>query len=313
MNLFKHSIPVASLLAPFIINLCTQPSFAVDDECRNLNLTNDLSAGGADNEINGGRGCHKTPDAYVVEAFKLGLCPVGSNPLSSSGFDPSACSIIWQNPSGEEANLVASNGDAESFILDESNASKPPNGDYGFAFVVIGPTIKLRASVVVGSQTWLTSGDVLGVATNADINAQYSKGKLTGSAELVEIRTGYVEDRNGNEACYSDGLVVDGKTIHAAFLDSDEQSIVTLEAIQAVSITDGISTNRGHNLASCPASFIAGVQELSTPITITDSTETANISFLTTHNGVWLESINDNGTSKVYFDVGPFSLDMTVQ
>ena len=27
----------------------------------------------------------QNPDAYVVEAFKLGLCPVGSNPLSSSG------------------------------------------------------------------------------------------------------------------------------------------------------------------------------------------------------------------------------------
>ena len=313
MNFFKQSLPVATLLAPFLINLYTQPSFAVDDECRNLDLTTDLSAGGADNEINGGKGCHKTPEAYVVEAYKLGLCPVGSNPLSSSGFDPSACSIIWQNSSGEEANLVSSNGNAESFILDESNASKPPNGDYGFAFVVIGSTIKLKASVVVGSQTWLTSSDVLGVNTNPNINAQYSKGKLTGSAELVEIRTGYVQDGDGNEACYTDGLVVDGKTIHAAFLDSDEKSIVTLDAIQAVSITDGISTNRGHNLASCPASFIVGVQELSTPITITDNTETANISFLTTNNGVWLESVNDNGTSKVYFDVGPFSLEMTVQ
>ena len=78
MKFFKHSLPVAALLAPLLVNLHTQPSFAVDDECRNLDLTNDLSAGGADNEINGGEGCHKTPDAYVVEAFNRELCPVGS-------------------------------------------------------------------------------------------------------------------------------------------------------------------------------------------------------------------------------------------
>ena len=313
MTRLKLPLSIAALLAPFFINLHIQPSFAVDPECRNLDLTTDLSAGGADNEINGGNGCHKTPEAYVIEAYKLGLCPVGSNPLSPSGFDPSACSIIWQNSSGQEANLVASNGSAASFLLDESNSARPSNGDYGFAFILIGPTIKLKASVLVGTQTWLTSNDVLGVDTNADINAQYVLGKTTGSAELAEIRTGYVYDTSGNEACYTGGLVVDGKTIHAAFLDSDEQSIVTLDSIQAVSITDGVSTNRSHNLDTCPASFIVGVQELSTPITITDSTETANISFLTTHSGVWLESLNDNGTSRVYFDVGPFSLDMTVQ
>lgn len=313
MNFLKQALPIAAILTPFVINFSTQPSLAFDPECRTLDLTTDLSPGGADDEINSGDGCYKTPNAYVVEAYKLGLCPVGSNPLSSSGFDPSACSIIWQNSSGEEANLVASNGSAESFVLDESNASKPPNGDYGFAFVVIGPTIKLRASVVVGSQTWLTSSDYLGVDTNSAINTQYSKGKLTGSAELVDIRTGYVTNGVGTPVCYTDGLVVDGKTIHAAFVDSDEQSIVTMQQLQAVSITDGISTNRSHNYNTCPASFIVGVQELSTPITITDSTETANISFWTTHNGTWLESINDNGTSKIYFDVGPFSLDMTVQ
>ena len=92
---------------------------------------------------------------------------------------------------------------------------------------------------------------------------------------------------------------------YIAFLDSDEQTVVPLNSL-------AIDGSAGTN-PSCEASFIVGVQELSTPISITDSTETADISFLTTHNGVWVESYTIGGEDLVQFDVGPFSLDMTVE
>ena len=301
MKLFKQSFTAAALLAPFFVAFSAQPSLAIDDECRDLTLPATITG---QHQINNGRGCYKTPDSYIVKAFKLGLCPVGSNPLSANTFDPSSCSIIWQNPAGEEAELVSSSGAPESFTLDASNANKPPNGDYGFAFVVIDPTIKLTATLALSGETWVTTTNYESTVTRPLNNTQYSWGANTGSAVLAEIRTGYLETAGG-DVCYTDGIEVDGKTIHAAFLDSDEQTVVPLLSL-AISGSVGINP-------SCEASFIVGVQELSTPITITDSTGSADISFLTSHNGVWVESYTIDGEHLVQFDVGPFSLDMTVE
>ena len=301
MKFLNQAFTTAAVLSPFLVALSVQPSLAVDPECRNLNLPTTITG---ENQINGGDGCYKTPDSYIVKAYKLGLCPVGSNPLSSTTFDPSACSVIWEDSSGEEANLVDSDGNAESFTLDSTNATKPPNGDYGFAFVVIDPTIKLKASIVLDGETWVTTTDYESTDVNPLNNTQYSWGANSGSAELAEIRTGYLETSAGN-ACYTDGIVVDNKTIHAAFVDSDENTVVS---IQQLSANDGGTTN-----SSCEASFIVGVQELNTPITITDETSTADLSFLTTNNGAWLETYEFNGTPRVQFDVGPFSLEMSVQ
>ena len=301
MNSLKQSFATAALLTPFFITLSTNPSLAVDPECRSLSLPSTITGR---HQINSGDGCYKSPESYIVKAYKLGLCPVGSNPLSSTSFDPSACSIVWQNSFGEEANLVNSSGSAESFTLDSTNASKPPNGDYGFAFVVIDPTIKLKASLLLDGETWVTSTDYESTQSNPLSNTQYSWGKNTGSASLAEIRTGYLETTEG-EVCYTDGIVVDNKTIHAAFLGTDEQTVVSKEDM----LIDG---SGGSTNASCEASFIVGVQELSTPISITDETDTVDISFLTTNNGAWVESYVHGGVPKVQFDVGPFSLDMTV-
>ena len=301
MKFLKQSFTTAALLSPFIIALSAQPSLAVDDECRDVPLPATVTGAG---QINEGDGCYKTPESYIVKAYKLGLCPVGSNPLSSTTFDPSACSVIWENASGEEANLVSSSGTAESFTLDATNATKPPNGDYGFAFVVIDPTIKLKASLVLDGETWVTTTDYESTDVNPLTNTQYSWGTNSGTAVVAEVRTGYLETLEG-DACYTDRIVVDGKAIHAAFLDSDEQTVVNLQRLSA---NDGGTTN-----SSCEAGFIVGVQELNTPITITDETESADISFLTTHNGAWVESYEIDGAPRVQFDVGPFSLEMTVQ
>ena len=301
MKFLKQSFTTAALLSPFIIALSAQPSLAVDDECRNISLPATVTG---EEQINEGDGCYKSPESYIVKAYKLGLCPVGSNPLSSTTFDPSACSVIWENSSGEEANLVSSSGAAESFTLDATNATKPSNGDYGFAFVVIDPTIKLKASLVLDGETWVTTTDYESTDVNPLTNTQYSWGTNSGTAEVAEVRTGYLETLEG-DACYTDGIEVDGRTIHAAFVDSDEQTVVNLQRLSA---NDGGTTN-----SSCEASFIVGVQELNTPITITDETESADISFLTTNNGAWVESYEIDGAPRVQFDVGPFSLEMTVQ
>ena len=74
--------------------------------------------------------------------------------------------------------------------------------------------------------------------------------------------------------------------------------------------------------AYCSGSkYIAGVQNLSTPITITESTTSGTLSFDTTDTGVWVEAYScsavstDRGTGgnhRLYFDIGPFILRFTV-
>ena len=162
-------------------------------------------------DINDGEGCYKTPEGYSVKAYKLGLCPSGVNPLSSTRFDPSNCSIIWENPNGEEENLVNESGGPTTFTLTESDSERPPNGVYGSAFIVIDPTIKLKANIQVEETH----------STAARYNSFKSRRKYTifilinrDPSEFVDIRTVYLNHLR-KKGCYVDGLVVDGKTIDA--------------------------------------------------------------------------------------------------
>ena len=254
-------------------------------------------------DINEGEGCYKTPEGYSVKAYKLGLCPSGVNPLSSSGFDPSNCSIIWENPNGEEENLVNESGGPATFTLTESDSERPPNGVYGSAFIVIDPTIKLKATIEVGGEAHATEPRYEFVRKDRDKNIQYSFSSKTEPSQFVDIRTGYLQDESGVKSCFLQDMVVDGKNIDAAFLDTDGETVVSI--INTL-------TNFNSNEESCPASFIVGVQELTAPVTITDRTTSANISFLTTDNGAWVESYNRDGNAEVLWDVGPFSLEFTV-
>ena len=87
--------------------------------------------------------------------------------------------------------------------------------------------------------------------------------------------------------------------IDAAFLGSDGQTVVSPILVP---------TNFNTMETSCPSSFIVGVQQLSSPVTITDRTVSANISFLITNNGAWVESYERAGNPEVLWDVGPFSM-----
>ena len=307
MNSTKSFLAFAALFSPFLVFVPSRPAMA-EVECRTLSLGADITS---ENQINGGDGCYMTPDGYTVKAYKLGLCPTGVNPLSSTTFDHSSCSIIWENSNGEEANLVDDNGNPATFTLNETNATKPPNGTYTSAFIVIDPTVKLKATLQLDNESWVTTTDYeSSQTTEVATSLQWSLGSKTqASADFSEIRTGKLEiTESPFVACHDTDIIVDGKTIDAAFLNSDQQTVSSLT---------GITTTEGSQDATClSAAFIVGVQELATPITITDSTESANISFLTTHNGAWLESYDygSQGTPdiKILWDIGPFSLDMTV-
>ena len=300
----RTSFTLAVLVSPLLALVTPRPTFAqVFDVCNTLPLATSLVDG--EHDINEGNGCYKTPEGYSVKAYKLGLCPTGVNPLSSTSFDPSSCSIIWENINGEEENLVSTSGDGASFTLTESDAERPPNGVYSSAFIVIDPTIKLKANIEVGGVTHSTEARYEFVAPgagNREENIQYSFSSTQNPSEFVDIRTGYLESERG-KGCFIQGLRVDGMEIDAAFLGSDGQTVVSPILVP---------TNFNSMETTCPSSFIVGVQQLSSPVTITDRTVSANISFLITNNGAWAESYMRAGNPEVLWDVGPFSINFTV-
>ena len=303
MVILKTAFSLAIIASPLLTLASARPTFAqVLRVCDTLPLSTTTITDEGD--INEGEGCYKTPEGYSVKAYKLGLCPSGVNPLSSSGFDPSNCSIIWENPNGEEENLVNESGGPATFTLTESDSERPPNGVYGSAFIVIDPTIKLKATIEVGGEAHATDPRYEFVpGKDREKNIQYSLSSKTESSEFVDIRTGYLQDEEGVKSCFIQGMVVDGKDIDAAFLDTDGETVVSLQ---------NFVTNFNSNEQACLASFIVGVQDLAAPVTITDRTTSANISFLTTNNGAWAESYNRDGIPQVMWDVGPFSIDFTV-
>ena len=171
----KTSFTLAVLVSPLLALVTPRPTFAqVLTVCDTLSLPTAAAVTG-EGDINTGEGCYKTPEGYSVKAYKLGLCPSGVNPLSSTRFDPSNCSVIWENPNGEEENLVNESGGPATFTLTESDSERPPNGVYGSAFIVIDPTIKLKATIDIGGESHATEARYEFVpGKDREKNIQYS-------------------------------------------------------------------------------------------------------------------------------------------
>ena len=222
----KTSFTLAVLVSPLLALVTPRPTFAQAlDVCDTLPLSTAVTDEG---DINEGEGCFKTPEGYSVKAYKLGLCPSGVNPLSNLRFDPSNCSVIWENPNGEEENLVSESGGPASFILTESDSERPPNGVYGSAFIVIDSTIKLKATIEVGGESHATEPRYEFARTDREKNIQYSFSSKTEPSQFVDIRTGYLQDESGVKSCFIQDMVVDGKDIDAAFLDTDGETVVSI-------------------------------------------------------------------------------------
>ena len=127
----------------------SRPAFA-EVQCRTLPLGADITSEG---QINEGAGCYIFRRIYR-KSLQTRPLPNWCQSSFINYFDPSSCSIIWENSTGEEANLVDENGNPATFTLDETNATKPPNGTYTSAFIVIDPTVKLKATWLIMNHGW---------------------------------------------------------------------------------------------------------------------------------------------------------------
>ncbi len=299
-NIIHRNFLLSVLIAGSSLGLTSiqQPAYAIDPKCREISLPASIKTGRGDGQINSGNGCYFTPDSYIVKAYKLGLCE-NTQPLTSAGFDPSKCAVVWESDSGYSADLV-NNGTGSTFALNAGEIQRPPNGIYRYAFIMIDPTVQLKATLELDAETWVTDSSTYVTASGI----QYNLGTNSGNSQLIDSRTGYLSPDNGTtKVCFVESLDVEGLSITAAFIDSDQSSVVN-----SVTSTDSI----GDSQTACPASYIVGVQPLTDPVSISDSTTNIDLSFLITDNGAWAENFADGaGNQVVWFDIGPFSIKLT--
>lgn len=298
----KVALVFASIFSPIFIS--PQPSYATRslDKCKNLSLPASITTS---HQINSSSGCTITPTSFKVKGYEIGLCTANNNPFSTSGLDTSGCAKIWIDESGVEANLVSADGSAAIFTLDESNAIKPSNGTYKYAYIIFDDTVNMSASLELDDETWVTTSDNYEyIQDNREEGFQASLGNTTGTPEIVPTRIGYFDEASGG-ACYIENFEVDNITLSAMVLNSDKSTLSTLTAAQ---------NNYGESgYGYCAGStYIGAVQTLQTPVTITDDTSSANLSFTTTDTGVYVESYTYSGVPKIYFGMGPFIVNLTV-
>ena len=264
------------------------------------------------------KGCTITPSVYKVKAFELGICKDGEDPFSTTGLDTSGCHVLWSATNGEEFNLVNTDGTPAVFPLTENTVNEPPIGTYKHAYVIIDDTIKLAATLTLSGETWKTASDVAFLehrTSGRDEGPTASVGRANSSdaAEEVDTRVGYMSETTG---CYVEDFSLPGSsdTISGIMLKSDKSTIAD---------NGSSDVNFGGTDFYCAGSkFIGGVQTLSTPIVITEATESGTLVFDTTDTGVWVGAYNytgdnipdegDGGSFRPYFDMGPFVVRFTV-
>tara|TARA_A100001388_G_scaffold58963_1_gene40710 strand:+ start:2580 stop:3608 length:1029 start_codon:yes stop_codon:yes gene_type:complete len=260
--------------------------------------------------LNSGNGCTLSPGGYIVKAFELGICPASINPYKETGLDTTGCEIIWKSDTGEEANLVTNAGSPVTYNLAEEGLERPAAGTYKYGYIIIDDTIRLKATLKLNNQTWHTTSRFLEFSESVpDEGPQASLGKTSGEAEFVDTRIGFFENSSAQNgvACHVENFDTGETLFSGLVLNSDKKTKSTITAS---------TNNRGGNTAYCAGSrYLAGIQTFETPIVITNSSSSFNISFDTTNKGAWVESYQYSSLDpqhRPYFDVGPFVIRMTV-
>ena len=225
----------------------------------------DLSATGA---------CRGTPDRYEITVYEMGLCT--SDPLSAGNYDSTTCTATFTSAGGTNANLAG----GASISLGSSSSgggTRPADGSYGWAYIIIGNTFGLRGEYE------LTAGSGFAGVYGSD---------SSGNAVLGGTPTNFTEtltnfDPSG--ACTPTAWEnVGGGRLDAAITDS---SLTTATSCTGVT-------------------RIVGSFAPSTPIVIDPATTGIQVTFSVTNNGMSL--IDGPGGVLASFGSGPFSPSFTI-
>ncbi len=164
--------------------------------------------------------------------------------------------------------------------MSDSYASKPAVGTYGYAVMIISKDFKIKGNFgPVGGQTYYSTSTF--ESSSTDI-ADYA----TTTAPLKSF------GGSGECIAYTEGETVTGGTISAYLLNS---SGTMLESDSSAGVTE------------CTGQVqLLGVMDMSSDLTITESTGGLKMTFLVTDNG--MSVITNSSGTELYMDSGPFSV-----
>ena len=224
--------------------------------------------------------CRGTPDKYGVTVYKMGFCtqnpgnPTGSDVLAGASPDYSSCSWTYENSSGEVANF-SSGG---SIDLNDTYASDPAVGTYPYAVMIISKDFLIKGKFgPVGGQTFYSTSTY--ESSSTDI-ADYA----TTTAPLNSF------GGPGNCTAYTEDESVTGGTISAYLLNSS-----------------GTMLENNSSLSKCSGQVkLLGVMNMSSDLSITESTKGLKMTFVVTNNG--MSVVTNRAGNEIYVDSGPFSV-----
>ena len=277
LKLLFGFLAASSLSAAFLV----YPNDVKAAACPDLSITTLTSVDDDDdatsfNAVTGGD-CSGTPDEYGVTIYKMGLC--ASDPVSSVGAEPdySSCSITYDDSDGTDADFSAST----SVGLDESLSTRPADGTYNYAFMLLNNTFRIKAEYgPIGGLTYYSTSTSVGGSGTAN---------TTGPATINDVTA----NSFGENCDAQDTVSADAGPMTGTLLNTSQQRI---------SDDGSVSTCSG-------VSYILAVVNLDSPVTITESVRSLDATFTVTDNGT---TIYGDGSGGLVFDAGPFNVTMGV-
>ena len=235
----------------------------------------------------GGGFCRGTPDEYGVTVFKMGFCtknpanPTGATILEGSKPDYSTCTWAFESTRGEPADF----GAGGSVDLSEVASSEPSAGVYPHAVMLISKDFRIKGKYgPIGGKTFYTT------ETFEESTTDITK---------WETVTAPLKSFSGPTECTAttENNVVDGGTISAYLLNSTGTILV--------------SDSEDETGAPCSGMVkLLGVMNMSSDLTISETTSGLKMTFLVTNNGMSVMAKNEEGAppSELIMDSGPFSV-----
>ena len=224
--------------------------------------------------------CTATPSRYEVTIYEMGLCE--SNPVLGTNFDASKCVTTATSSSGLTEDLSG----GATYTLTEATQTRPSNGLYPFAYLVVGSEFGLRGSYQVNGVTYTSTGVI-----------SSGNGLVQSGGTATNFQATLDEFNLDADSCASEFTAnnIHGGTIYARLTDAN---LVT-------------AGQTGAGTGFCPGRpRVIGVFEPGSPINITDSTTALQVQFVTTDTGMTV--IPDNSGVPDTFTMGPLMTVFTV-
>jgi len=229
-----------------------------------------------------GGSCSGTPDEYGVTVYKMGLCVNDPTPAAGSAADYSTCSLSFEDTSGSSASFAAGG----SVALPASLATRPDDGTYGYAMILISTTFDIKATYgPLAGNTYYSTPSSVGSTGTPD---------TAGPASVNPVLT---NSFNPSVSCDSQDTVSGSSgPMTGTLLNSSEERIPDSTAV-----------------TSCAgATYILGVVNLTSPVTIDETVTALDATFTVTNNGTTVALNNTTPPTGVIFDSGPFDVILSV-